>query len=78
MLFQRKPRLDAVLRPLLEQARAMGAAERRVWLAELRADSPSVVSQLERLLATDAVDAGLGDLAAAPPAGSPEALGLWR
>ncbi len=44
------------LAPLLQCARTLGDVDRAAWLAELRRDSPTVVTLIEQLLQTDAPD----------------------
>ena len=68
-----------MLGPLLALARSRHGYERTVWLAELRADAPTVAARLELLLReeTDAVRPVVVEPLPAPDRAMPRAALRW-
>jgi len=77
-MFTLKRHVWNVLQPLLNRALDLESAERLAWLADMRADCPTIVRELELLLRPELDEAGrcsVAQLRDVVP-GSPQSLGL--
>jgi hypothetical protein len=60
--------LSRAIEPLLATARRMDWPERQAWLDDLRTDAPTLIAEVERILARRSADAS-PTADATPPAG---------
>lgn len=77
-MFTLKRHVWNVLQPLLNRALDLESAERLAWLADMRADCPTIVRELELLLRPELGEASRSSAAPLHDAlpGSPQSLGL--
>lgn len=77
-MFNFTRHFQAALQPLFERAQSLDRSQRSAWLAELRAECPTVAGELERMLTADRgpVDGAAVETQRVVAAGSLESLGL--
>jgi hypothetical protein len=76
-MFTLKRHVWNVLQPLLNRALDLEPAERLAWLADMRADCPTIVRELELLLRPELDEAAMpGRPVARRRPRSPQSLGL--